>query len=170
MSEGTAWALLAQVKKFLMDGMPLTAIAHSYHVDALLIPDVGGNQAFQHFSLIELNELHHQVAALGAVLRAEKGEQGALHDVALNLSGFLENREAGLKAAPALPSEIQRNPLIQKIMGLIQQTQVQVNQNLPILNRVIALAGSPSPGPLLVHCPGASPGGVWGPYQQYAYE
>jgi len=43
--------------------------------------------------------------------------------------------------------------LVQAMMNLIHKDQQQLEQNLPLLNRVIAMAGAPSPGPLLVRCP-----------------
>lgn len=153
MSETGARPLVQQVKTFLTNATPGASVAHSYHVEALTVPGVGTDPAFQRFSLVELNELHHFVAALGSVYRFEQGDPTALQSLGLNLAGFLENRQMALRLAASLPPAVTRNPQVQAMMSLIQKDQQQLEQNLPLLKRVIALSGVPSPGPLLVRCP-----------------
>lgn len=153
MSETGVRSLVQQVKTFLNNATPGGSVAHSYHVEALTVPGVGTDPAFQKFSLVELNELHHFVAALGSIARFEQGDPTALQSLGLNLAGFLENRQMALRLAASLPPAVTRNPQVQAMLSLIRKDQQQVEQNLPLLNRAIALAGVPSPGPLLVRCP-----------------
>ena len=155
-SETGAWSDVQRVKTFLTNATPGASVAHSYHVEALAIPTLRADPAFQRFSLVELNELHHFVAALGSINRFEQGDPTALQSLGLNLAGFLENRQLALRLAGALPPAVTQNPLVQMMMNLIHQDQQQVEKQLPLLNRVIAMAGVPSPGPLLVRCPGPS--------------
>lgn len=150
----TAAALpLAAIQQFLTEGLPLTALAHSFHVDALLDPSIRANPVFQQFSLVELNELHHLIAAQGALLRIQLGDPGGLRSLGVNLAGFLQNRQAGLQLSAALPPAVRQNPAVQATLSLIQQTQQQVVQNLPIISQAIAVSGAPAPGPLLIGRP-----------------
>ncbi|MHB9146604.1 MAG: hypothetical protein ACYC5Y_14895 [Symbiobacteriia bacterium] len=149
----SAHAVLAQLKQFLQAGMPLTEMAHSYHVEALLKPGIGDNAAFQHASLVEINELHHQIAAMGAILRAEQGDPTALRDVGVNIAGFIENRRLGLQLAQALPASVKNDPAYQKMDRLIQETQRQNEKNMALLQQAVALGGNLTPGPLLITGP-----------------
>lgn len=139
-----------ELVRFLNESMPMGAIAHSHHVDALADPAIGKEPTFQRFSLIELNELHHQVAALGAVLRMQQGDPTAFKSLGYNLAGFLQNRAAALEAARNLPEAVKQNPHVRRMMALIQQSNQRVQQMMPLLQEVIRRSGATGPGPLLV--------------------
>lgn len=141
---------VAELMRFMMEGLPVAAIAHSYHVDALVDPRVGSNPQFQEFSLIELNELHHQIAALGSLLRLEIGDPMAQESLGMNLAGFLENRQAALAVASRFPPLVTNNPAVKKMMDLTQVSNEQVEANWPLIQETLAATGAPSPGALLV--------------------
>lgn len=141
---------VAALERFLNEGMPGAAVAHSYHVDALMDPRVGSDPTFQAFSLIELNELHHQVAAMGALERLKMGEPDALRSLGTNLVGFLQNRQAALSLVPDFPPYVTRNPSVQRMMQLIQQSNQQVAANMPLIQQTLQAADGRAPGPMLV--------------------
>jgi hypothetical protein len=149
---GVPWGALY---RFVAESMPVAAIAHSHHADALMDPHLWTNPLFQEFSLIELNELHHQVAVLGTLLRHQMGDPTALASLGMNLAGFLENRQAGLAVASQFPPEITSHPKVQEVMRLTQLSNEQVAANMPVIERTLALAESPAPGALLVRPPRA---------------
>lgn len=144
---------LRQLNRFMMEGLPVAAVAHSYHVEALTDPQFRRNPAFQRFSLVELNELHHQVAALGSLLRVQMGDASALASLGANLQGFLQNREMGMQLAQQLPEAIRQDPRMQRVMALTQQSNRQVARNWPVLMQTVAAADGAAPGAMLVHCP-----------------
>lgn len=142
---------LDQIERFLLEGMPVAAMAHSYHVQALADPEIGPDPIMQRFSLIELNELHHQVAALGDVLRLRRGDQSAAATLGYNLSGFLQNRQLGLQVARQFPPAMLRHPAVQRTLALTEQSNEQIARNWPLLQRAMAQTAAAAPGPLLVH-------------------
>lgn len=141
---------VAALQQFMNEATPVAAMAHSYHVDALMDPRIDADPVFQEFSLIELNELHHQVAAMGALQRLMMGEPGALQSLGVNLAGFLQNRQAAMSLVPQFPPYVTRNPSVQKMMKLTQQSNKQVAANLPVIQQTLNAAGAPAPGPMLV--------------------
>lgn len=146
---------LGEVQRFLFEALPVAAIAHSYHVDALADPVVQQDPQYQRFSLIELNELHHQVAALGALMRLQMGDQTALRNLGMNLVGFIQNRQAALQVAQNFSPSVLANPANQVLMGLVQQSNQQVAQNWPVLMQTLSATQPPVPGPLMVRQPQA---------------
>lgn len=143
-------AALAEIRQLLFGSIPDTAVAHSYHVAALMDPAVGQNESFQRFSEVELNELHHQVAALGCLYRMQQGDPTAASCLAANLQGFLDNRQLGLQLAQQLPTRVTQNRNVQMMTRLIGRTQQAVEQHLPTIQSFVAGVGAPSPGPMLV--------------------
>lgn len=144
---------LSAVTQFLNSGLPVAAVAHSFHVRALMDPSLRSIPAFQQFSLVELNELHHQIAALGALIRLQQGDSSALTDLGTNLAGFLQNRLIGLQVTQALPAQVLQSPSIQAMMALTNLSNQQVLQNLPVLSQALVTSGAPAPGPLAVGAP-----------------
>lgn len=145
---------LQAVEQFLIQSLPLAAVAHSFHVDAMRDPRLHRDPAIDEFNLIELNELHHQVAALGALLRMQQGDASALASLGYNLAGFLENREAALRAGPRLPPTALQNPAMRQVMALIQQTNQMIQQYMPAIMQTIQASGvTDTPGPLLIGRP-----------------
>lgn len=141
---------LAEVERFLLEGMPVAAIAHSFHVDALADPALRRDPLFQRFSVIELNELHHQVAALGAIQRLKMGDQTALTSLGLNLAGFLQNRQAALALAQQFRPAVLQHPALRAMFSLVQQSNQQIAANWPVVQQAILATGAPAPGPMLV--------------------
>lgn len=141
---------LAEIRQLLFRSVPETAMAHSYHVEALLDPALRDNQAFQRFSAVELNELHHQVAALGCLYRLQQGDPQALTCLAANLQGFLDNRQLALQLAAQLPAAVRQNPSFQAMRSLIEQTQQEVQRHMPAIQRFEASVAAPNPGAMLV--------------------
>lgn len=135
-----------------MEGMPGTAIAHSYHVEALRDPALGSNPTFQRFSLIELNELHHQISAMGAILRWRQGDPAAAEQLAINLAGFLQNRQAAMELARTFGPEVTNNAAMQRVLHLVEESNRMIERNMATLQQVTALAPAGAPGALLVHC------------------
>lgn len=137
---------LETLQQFVMQSLPVAAVAHSYHVEALADPRLQNNEAFQQFSLVELNELHHQIAAVGNVLRLAQGDQSAAQWLGYNLSGFLQNRMLGLQLAQRLPQAAKQNPAMQRVMALTELSNRQVQQYLPTLQRTLSAttAGAPA--------------------------
>lgn len=146
-------ATLAQLQRFAEESLPLAAVAHSYHVDALANPQIAEEPSLQQLSLVELNELHHQIALLGALLRLQAGDPTALQSVGRNLAGFLENRQLGLQIAATLPIRVRQEPAMQEALRLTEESTRQVAQNWPLLVQMVRLTGAASPGPLLVGRP-----------------
>lgn len=136
--------------RFAMEAMPVAAVAHSYHIDALMDPRLQDDPAFQEFSEIELNELHHQVSTLGALLRHNMGDPTALNSLGVNLAGFLENRRAALAVSRRFSPEVRANPAVQEMMRLTELSNAQVAANLPVIEQALAAAQSEDPGALLV--------------------
>lgn len=136
-----------------MNSMPLAAVAHSFHVDALHDPKLQDDPAFQRFSLIELNELHHQVAAMGSLLRMQMGDRSALQSLGANLMGFLANRQLGLQAAQQLPASVRQDPRVMTVMQLTEMSNQQVAQYMPVLAQTVQMSGAPTMMPLLVGRP-----------------
>lgn len=134
-----------------MNSMPLAAVAHSFHVDALRDPKLNADPTFQRFSLIELNELHHQVAAMGSLLRMQMGDRTALQSLGANLAGFLANRQLGLQTAKQLPAAVTQDPRMMTVMQLTEMSNQQVAQYMPVISQTIQAAGSPTTKPLLVN-------------------
>ena len=149
---GKARLPVDQIERFLTEGMPGTAIAHSYHVDALLVPELQADANFQRFSLIELNELHHQIAAMGAILRWHQGDPNAVQDLAVNLAGFLQNRQAAMEASHALGPHVTGNPAVQRVLHLVEQSNRAIERNRPALQQFTAMVPTGEPGAMLVHC------------------
>lgn len=147
---GVPEAVVAELRQLLFSSMPDTAIAHSYHVEALLDPALHNNAEFQRFSEVELNELHHQIAALGCLYRMQQGDPNALACLATNLQGFLENRRLAMQLAQQLPASVRQTRSVQSMIGHIQQTQQAVQRNMPLIQQFEAAVRAPSPGPLLV--------------------
>lgn len=145
--------LLGQLRQFMMVGLPVAAMAHSYHVEVLMDPQFRNDPALQHFSLVELNELHHQVAAMGALMRLECGDPTALASLGANLQGFLENRRRGMELMEGLSSAVTQDPRMQQMTALTQISNQQISQHWPVLMQVVRMANSTAPGPLLVKCP-----------------
>lgn len=141
---------MAELERFMMEGLPVAAIAHSFHVEALTDPRVQADPAFQQFSMIELNELHHQVAALGAHLRHMMGDPTAMQSLGLNLAGFLQNRQTAMQMVPRFAPTTVQNPAVQVMMGLTEVSNEQVAQNWPVLTQALAATRAPVPGPMLV--------------------
>jgi hypothetical protein len=141
---------LAQVQEFVMESMPVAAVAHSFHVDALSDPRFQSDPNFQMFSLIELNELHHQVAAFGSLLRLQMGDKTALQSLGRNLTGFLANRQLGLQAAQRLPANIRQDPRMMTVMQLTEMSNQQVAKYMPVITQIVQQSGAPATGPLLV--------------------
>lgn len=142
---------VAQVERFLMEGMPGTVIAHSYHVEALRDPALQDNPVFQRFSLIELNELHHMIAAMGAIMRWRQGDPTAAEQLAINLAGFLQNRQAAMEVARTFGPRVTGNPAVQRVLHLVEESNRAIERNLAMLQQVTALAPAGAPGALLVH-------------------
>lgn len=141
---------LAHVQRFILESLPGAAVAHSYHVDALLDPMVQTSPAFQRFSLIELNELHHQVAALGALIRLQQGDPTALRALGTNLAGFVQNRLAALRELARVPAAVRSHPDVQRVEALVMESNRELLRQLPTIQQVIRLSGAVIPGPLLV--------------------
>jgi len=141
------WRAMVQ---FMSEGLPVAAVAHSYHVDALTDPQLREDPTFQEFSLIELNELHHQIGAMGAMIRLSQGDPSALRSLGTNLAGFLQNREAALATAAQFPPAVAENPAVQQVMRLTELSNQQIVQNWPVLQQALTMAAGPAPGPLLV--------------------
>ncbi|MFZ5817318.1 MAG: hypothetical protein ACOY93_18805 [Bacillota bacterium] len=141
------------VERFLMESLPVAAVAHSYHVDALRNPAIQADPVFQRFSLIELNELHHQIAAVGSLLRLQAGDPRAAESLAHNLAGFVQNRQAALRLVPQFSPLVRQNRALRNMMALTQRSNQQVAQNWPVISRTLAAAAAPAPGPLLVGRP-----------------
>lgn len=133
-----------------MESLPLAAVAHSIHVDALADPNLRANPQFQAFSQVELNELHHQIAALGGLLRTMMGDPAGPASLAMNLAAFLQNRALGLQAAQILPPAVLSHPAVRVLMGLTEQSNQQVAAYRPALAPLFASIPVASPGPLLV--------------------
>lgn len=146
---------LAEIRQLLFSSIPDTAVAHSFHVAALMNPAIRDNAEFQRFSEVELNELHHQVAALGCLYRMQQGDPEAASCLATNLQGFLDNRLLGLQLAQQLPAQITQNPNVQTMTRLVGQTQQAVQQHMPAIQSFVAAVRAPNPGPMLVGGPGA---------------
>jgi predicted RNase H-like nuclease len=144
---------LGEVQRFLMEALPVAAIAHSFHVDALADPALQSDSQYQRFSLIELNELHHQIAALGALMRLQMGDPTALRSLGMNLVGFIQNRQAALQVAQGFSPAIMANHANQVMMSLLQQSNQQVTQNWPVLAQTLTAMQAPAPGPLMVGKP-----------------
>jgi hypothetical protein len=140
---------LADLQRFLLESVPLAAIAHSFHVDALADPLIRNDPAFQRYSLIELNELHHQVSALGALLRITMGDPTAWQSLGLNLAGFLQNRMAALTVARSFTPTVLQHPASQVMMQLTQQSNQQIAANWPAMQQTLAVTGAPLPGLLV---------------------
>lgn len=145
---------LDAMEGFLLQSLPVAAVAHSYHVEALRNPTLQRDPTFQRFSLTELNELHHQVAALGDLIRLQQGDPTAAEALAYNLAGFLQNRQQGMRMVPQLPAAARNHPAMQQVLQLMQVSNQQVTRNSRLLNQTFAMTQAPVPGPLLVH-PGA---------------
>lgn len=146
----TQEATLQTAEQFLMEGLPVAAIAHSLHVDALADPTLNTNPQFQAFSLIELNELHHQIAALGGLLRTQMGDPSGPASLAMNMAGFLENRALGLQAARTLPARVRNHPAVAAVMQLTDLSNQQIASYAPALSPLMQVLPSVSPGPMLV--------------------
>jgi len=144
---------LQEIQQFLLSATPVAAVAHSHHVDALSNPTLRADPTFQQFSLAELNELHHQVAALGSLLRLQMGDAGAARSLGYNLAGFLQNRQIGLQLGQRLSPTARNNPSVQALMQLTQVSNQQIAANQNVLNRTLAATGAAAPGPLLVRDP-----------------
>lgn len=144
---------LQALQTFMSEGLPLAAVAHSVHVDALSDPALRQNRQFQRFSEIELNELHHQIAAVGAMLRMQMGDPRAVMSLGINLAGFLQNRMAALAMVAHFPPAVMRHPDVQMLMALVDQSNRQVAANWPVLQSTLAATGAPAPGPLMVDTP-----------------
>lgn len=147
---GLPGAALAEIRQMLFSSIPDTAIAHSYHVEALRDPAFRNNAEFQRFSEVELNELHHQIAALGCLYRLQQGDPNAMSCLATNLQGFLENRRLALQLGQQLPAALRQTPAMQQMFSHIQQTQQAVQRNMPLIQQFEAAVQAPSPGPMLV--------------------
>ncbi len=143
----------AEVQRFLSEALPVAAVAHSFHVDALADPAVVQDPQYQRFNLIELNELHHQIAAVGALMRLQMGDPTALRSLGMNLVGFIQNRQAALQVAQNFSPTVMANPANQAMMSLVQQSNQQVMQNWPVLLQTLSASQPPTPGPLLVRQP-----------------
>ncbi|MFZ5825789.1 MAG: hypothetical protein ACOY94_15940 [Bacillota bacterium] len=141
---------LAAMERFLLESLPVAAVAHSYHVEALRNPILQRDPAYQRFSLIELNELHHQIAAYGDLIRMQQGDPTAADNLAFNLAGFLQNRQAAMRMLPQLSPAARSHPAMQRVMGLMQVSNQQVAGNNQLLNQTFAMTDAPVPGPLLV--------------------
>ncbi len=150
---GAAGLPINSLMQFANQGLPVAAMAHSFHVRALLDPTIRSDKTFQKFSLIELNELHHQIAMLGSLLRLAQGDQTAAADLGVNVAGFLQNRSMGLQLAQQLPASITQNPAVMQMMALTDVSQRQVTENLPMLQQVVATTGASAPGVLVTGDP-----------------
>lgn len=139
------------LQRFLDEGMPGAAMAHSFHVDALMDPRIGSDPVFQAFSLIELNELHHMVSTMGALLRLKQGDPTALASLGTNLAGFLQNRQAAGALVPRFPPYVARNPAVRRMMALIQQSNKQLAAHSAVIQQTLKAADGRAPGPLLVN-------------------
>lgn len=133
-----------------MESLPVAAIAHSIHVDALADPALNANPQFQAFSLIELNELHHQIAALGGLLRTQMGDPSGPVSLAMNMAGFLENRALGMQAAQRLPANVRRHPAVATVLQLTDLSNQQVATYAPQLAPLMQVLPAVSPGPMMV--------------------
>lgn len=145
-------APIAALERFLMESLPVAAVAHSYHVEVMRDPRLQRDPTFQRFNVVELNELHHQIAALGALLRLQEGDPTAAENLAYNLAGFLQNRQLAMQILPQLPAEARRHPAMQRMLDLIQVSNQQLAQNRQLIDQVLAMAES-TPGPLMARCP-----------------
>lgn len=141
---------LGQVMQFALESLPLAAVAHSYHVDALLDPLLQQDPRYQMYSLIELNELHHQVSVLGSLLRMQMGDPTAAESLGRNLAGFIQNRQAALQVAGTLRPQVLAHPLTRTVLALTEQSNRQVASYWPVLAQTIAATGAAGPGSLLV--------------------
>ncbi len=141
------------VTEFMVDALPVAAVAHSHHIDALADPRLQQNPEFQRFSLIELNELHHQIGAMGALMRLSQGDTAALRSLGTNLAGFLQNRQAAMQVAGRFPPVVTQNPSVQQMMQLTQQSNQQIARNWPVLQQALSASRGPAPGPLLIGAP-----------------
>lgn len=130
-----------QLQRFLQQGMPGTAVAHSYHVDALRQPEVRNDPSFQRFSDTELHELHHQVAALGSLMRLQMGDQNALSGLGYNLARFVARRQEALQTAQQFPAEVRDNPDVRRMMNLVRQSNRQLEQYWPAISQAVSAAG-----------------------------
>lgn len=146
--EATAMAIglpVSELRNFIMQSLPVAAIAHSYHVDALANPNLRANAAFQRFSEVELNELHHQVALLGALLRLDMGDVSAIADIGLNLAGFLQNRQMAGQLASRLPASVRQDPMVATVLSLVNQSNQQLAQNWPTITRTLTATTTVAP-------------------------
>jgi len=144
----TAGLPLHELRAFLMQSLPGAAIAHSFHVDALANPAVRTNTAFQRFSEVELNELHHQIALLGSVLRFDMGDASALGDIGMNLAAFLHNRQMAGQLAARLPATIGQDPMVATMLNLVNQSNQQIAQSWSTITRTLNAAATVAPGSL----------------------
>lgn len=146
----TAAIPMAALRQFMSQSLPVAAIGHSFHADLLLDPRYQCDPSLQQFSRIELNELHHQIAAMGALLRLQRGDQTAAASLGANLAGFLQNRQAALQVMPQISAQIQQDPRMQAMMRQVARSQQQVLQNLPVLSRAVMATTTTTPGVMMV--------------------
>lgn len=130
-----------QLQRFLNQSMPGAAVAHSYHVDALRQPEVRNDPSFQRFTDTELHELHHQVAALGSLMRVQMGDQNAVNGLGYNLARFVARRQEALQSAQQFPAAVRENAAVGRMMNLIRQSNRQVEQNWPAISQAVSAAG-----------------------------
>ncbi|MEW8979115.1 MAG: hypothetical protein AB2385_11980 [Symbiobacterium sp.] len=138
---GAARVPVQPLGRFFQQTLPGTAVAHSHHVDALRLPEVRNNPAFQRFTEIELHELHHQIAAMGALQRLRTGDRRALESLGYNLSRFVARRQAAQEAVRALPAAVRNNADVQRMLRLVRQSNRQIRQYWPYIAQAIAAAG-----------------------------
>jgi hypothetical protein len=80
------------------------------------------------------------------------GDQSALTSLGYNLAAFLANRQLGLQTAQQLPAYVRNDPRMQTVTALTEQSQRQVQANLPALMQTVQLTGAaPTAVPMLVH-------------------
>jgi len=130
-----------QLNWFFQQSLPGTAVAHSHHVDALRQPEIRSDPAFQRFTETELHELHHQIAAMGALQRLQMGDRRALESLGYNLARFAARRQSAQQTARQLPASVRSNPDVQQMMRLIRQSNQQIQQYWPYIAQAIAAAG-----------------------------
>ncbi|WP_374713699.1 hypothetical protein [Symbiobacterium terraclitae] len=134
-------APVRQLNWFVQQTLPGTAVAHSYHVDAMRRPELSSDPAFQRFHEIELHELHHQIAAMGALQRLQMGDRRALEGLGYNLSRFAARRQSAMQTARQLSAAVQNDPNVQAMMNLVRQSNRMIRQYWPYIAQAIAAAG-----------------------------
>ncbi len=129
------------LREFVARVLPPVSLLHSLLVDLRWTPGVGEDPRLVAFTDTADHELHHLIGLWGALLRMGMGDPAAPSSMGLNAARFLLRRTALNQQVRELPVGAGVDPRFDTIAGLVDASNREISQYMPLLLHAVAATG-----------------------------